>query len=162
LGLGAGSHPPEYAAFGYPYDHLAGRFEEALSIIVPLLREGRVDFAGRYYAARECELAPPYPKPGGPPILIGAGGPRMLRLAARYGDMWNTGYCSDAASFQPLKIKFEEARADMGDKAAGVELTAILKVGWSDLGELPDFFGDDYLTGSAQDIAATWNGFAAA
>ena len=47
LGLGCGSHPPEYAAFGYPYDHRVDRFEEALQIIVPLLREGRVDFTGQ-------------------------------------------------------------------------------------------------------------------
>ena len=38
LGLGAGYHVPEYTAFGYPHDHLAGRFEEALQIILPLLR----------------------------------------------------------------------------------------------------------------------------
>ena len=58
LGLGCGSHPPEYAAFGYPYDHRVDRFEEVLQILVPLLREGRVDFVGRYHAARACELRP--------------------------------------------------------------------------------------------------------
>src|SRR5262249_57035722 len=62
LGLGSGSHPPEYAAFGYPDDHLAGRFEEALQIAVPLLREGRADFQGKYYRVRDCELRP---RPGG-------------------------------------------------------------------------------------------------
>ena len=30
LGLGTGWHEPEYTAFGYPFDHRAGRFEEAL------------------------------------------------------------------------------------------------------------------------------------
>ena len=65
LGLGCGSHPPEYAAFGYPYDHRVDRFEEALQIIVPLLREGRVDFAGRYHEARACELLPRGPPAGG-------------------------------------------------------------------------------------------------
>ena len=37
LGLGAGWHEPEYTAFGYPFDHRVGRFEEALEIILPLL-----------------------------------------------------------------------------------------------------------------------------
>ena len=46
LGLGAGWHQPEFEAFGIPFDRKAGRFEEALQIIVPLLREGKVDFAG--------------------------------------------------------------------------------------------------------------------
>ncbi len=46
LGFGAGWSQPEHAAFGYPCDHLTGRFEEALQIIVPLLRNGQVDFTG--------------------------------------------------------------------------------------------------------------------
>ncbi len=58
LGLGAGWHEPEYTAFGYPYDHLGSRFDEALTIIAALLRDGHVDFVGRYYQARECELRP--------------------------------------------------------------------------------------------------------
>jgi alkanesulfonate monooxygenase SsuD/methylene tetrahydromethanopterin reductase-like flavin-dependent oxidoreductase (luciferase family) len=92
LGLGAGWHEPEYEAFGYPYDHRVGRFEEALRIIVPLLRKGRVDFEGQYYRARACELLPRGPRPGGPPILIGAQGPRMLGLAAQHADIYDADY----------------------------------------------------------------------
>src|SRR5262245_58433570 len=58
LGLGAGWHAPEYQAFGYPFDHRASRFEEAITIIHSLLRTGQIDFAGQYYQARECELRP--------------------------------------------------------------------------------------------------------
>ena len=84
LGLGAGWHEPEYRAFGFPYDHRVGRFEEALQIITALLRTGHVDFKGVYYSARDCELRPRGPRPGGPPVLIGGSGDRMLRLTARY------------------------------------------------------------------------------
>src|SRR3712207_2979464 len=62
LGLGAGWHEPEYRAFGFPFDHRASRFEEGIRIIHGLLRDGRVDFSGRYYQAQECEL-----RPRGPP-----------------------------------------------------------------------------------------------
>jgi len=89
LGLGAGWDGPEQQAFDIKSDHRVDRFEEALQIIVPLLRTGRVDFTGTYYQARDCELRPRGPRPGGPPILIGAKGPRMLRLAATYADLWN-------------------------------------------------------------------------
>lgn len=89
IGLGAGWDGPENQAFDMKSDHRVDRFEEALQIIIPLLRTGRVDFAGTYYQARECELRPRGPRPGGPPILIGAKGPRMLRLAATYADLWN-------------------------------------------------------------------------
>jgi alkanesulfonate monooxygenase SsuD/methylene tetrahydromethanopterin reductase-like flavin-dependent oxidoreductase (luciferase family) len=40
LGLGAGYHEPEFRAFGYPFDQLVGRFEEALQIIHTPLRKG--------------------------------------------------------------------------------------------------------------------------
>lgn len=89
VGLGAGWDGPEHRAFDIKSDHRVDRFEEALQIIVPLLRTGRVDFAGTYYQARECELLPRGSRPGGPPILIGAKGPRMLSLAATYADLWN-------------------------------------------------------------------------
>jgi len=159
LGLGAGWNQPEFDAFGIPFDHKVDRFEEALEIIVPLLREGRVDFEGRYYSARDCELAPRDPVPGGPPILIGAWQPRMMGLAARFGNMWNFGYCGNVDSLAPARASFESIRAEVGADAAAVEPTAILKVGWPDLGELPPWFGDDYLTGSAQEIADVWRGF---
>ncbi len=90
LGLGAGWYQPEHAAFGYPFDHLTERFEEALQIIVPLLRDGQADFSGAFVQARNARLIPRGPTPGGPPILIGARRPRMLRLVARYADAWNT------------------------------------------------------------------------
>jgi probable F420-dependent oxidoreductase len=90
LGLGAGWHDPEYEAFGYPTDRRVARFDEALQIIAPLLRGESVTFKGRYHEAHEAILAP------GPvrriPILIAGGGPRMLRLAARHADAWNTAW----------------------------------------------------------------------
>ena len=89
LGLGAGWHQPEYEAFGYPYDHRVSRFAEALAIISGLLRHGRVDFAGAYHTARDCELRPRGPRPGGPPIMVGSSAPRMLALLAAHGDLWN-------------------------------------------------------------------------
>ena len=63
LGLGAGWAEGEHRAFGYPFDHRASRFEEAVQIIQGLLREGHVDFAGRYYQAHDCELRPRGPRP---------------------------------------------------------------------------------------------------
>ncbi len=92
LGRGAGWPEPEYRAFGYPFDHLASRFEESLAITVPLLREGRVDMQGRFVAARDALLLPPSTRPGGPPILIAGKGPRLLRLTARYADAYNTAW----------------------------------------------------------------------
>ena len=90
LGLGAGWNKPDFEAFGYPYDHRFDRFEEALKIIVPLVREGYVDFEGQYYSAPNCSIIPRGPSAKGPKILIGGNGNRVMRLAAQYADCWNT------------------------------------------------------------------------
>src|SRR5204863_9724625 len=58
LGLGAGWNEPEFDAFGIPFDHRVGRFEEALQIVLPLLREGHADFHGRFYRADDAVLVP--------------------------------------------------------------------------------------------------------
>ncbi len=114
LGLGAGWHEPEYAAFGFPYDHRVSRFAEALQIITELLRTGHVDFEGAYYTARDCVLCPRGPRPEGPPILIGGSGDRMLRLAARYGDAWNADRQNDVAAVQALNARVDAACHDVG------------------------------------------------
>src|SRR5579864_4692005 len=114
LGLGAGWHQPEYEAFGFPFDHLASRFEEALQIIVPLLREGHVDFQGQYYQVRDCVLRPRGPSPHGPRILIGARRPRMLRLVARYADAWNTAWPTDPAVVKERHDPLAQACAAVG------------------------------------------------
>jgi len=114
LGLGAGWHEPEYTAFGFPYDHRVGRFEEALQIIHSLLRTGHVDFDGRFYSARDCELRPRGPRPEGPPILIGSSSPRMMGLMAKYADFWNRDRMNDVD--QLLEV---EARVDAACRAAG-------------------------------------------
>jgi alkanesulfonate monooxygenase SsuD/methylene tetrahydromethanopterin reductase-like flavin-dependent oxidoreductase (luciferase family) len=90
LGIGAGWNKPEYDAFGWPFDHRVSRFEEALQIIRPLLKGGKVDFEGKYYQAHDCEIKPYGPRAGGPPLMIGSFGERMLSLTVKYADLWNT------------------------------------------------------------------------
>src|SRR6185437_3414304 len=50
LGLGCGWHEPEYRAFGFPFDHRVGRFDEAMAIISPLLAAQRVTLDGQFYS----------------------------------------------------------------------------------------------------------------
>jgi len=115
VGLGAGWDGPEGRAFDMKSDHRVDRFEEALQIIVPLLRTGRVDFEGKYYQVQGCELRPRGPRPNGPPILIGAKGPRMLRLAATYADLWNAeGPMRRPEEIIPLRAAGDAACAAVG------------------------------------------------
>ena len=121
LGVGAGWHEPEYHAFGFPYDHRVGRFEEALQIMIPLLREGQVDFQGQYYQVRDCEIAPRGPRAAGPPVLIGAQGPRMMRLAAQYADIYDTDFHLDPGAVGERFQAIEKACTAVGRDAATLQ-----------------------------------------
>jgi probable F420-dependent oxidoreductase len=121
LGLGAGSQPEEFAAFGYPTDDAIGRFEEAVTIIGGLLRDGQIDFVGRHSQARECELRPRGPRPAGPPILIAARSPRVDRLAARHADGWNAAWPNRAQALTPRIAAIDAACRKVGRDPASLE-----------------------------------------
>jgi probable F420-dependent oxidoreductase len=160
LGVGAGWNEPEYKAFGLPYDHRAARFEEALQILKPLLREGHVDFKGRYYQAPNCEIAPRGPRSAGPPFMVGSEGPRMLKLTAQYADLWNTGYMGKPETMADRLVKIEAACRKIGRDPATLGITALIGLWFPDLqANKPKFF-DTPLTGTAQEIAAAMHGYA--
>jgi probable F420-dependent oxidoreductase len=131
LGLGAGWNETEFAAFGFPFDHRIDRFEEAFTIIRTLLRDGAIDFAGRYYQARDCELLPRPARRGGPPILIGSSGPRMLRITMPHADAWNVWYAdigNSPAGLPPYLERVDAACREVGRDPAAVERTAAVQV----------------------------------
>lgn len=160
LGLGAGYYELEYAAFGYPYDHRVSRFEEALQIIAPLLREGRVTFKGTYSSADNCELRPRGPRPKGLPIMIGTGGDRMLRLTAEHADVWN-GWLVRGKNYPdaipPLRERIDAACRDVGRDPATLARTATVMVDPRPTAE-PSETGP--LAGSPEAIAEAFRGFA--
>ena len=164
LGLGAGWNEPEFRAFGMPFDQRVDRFAEALAIIQPLLKTGQVDFAGRFYQARNCVLRPRGPRSDGPPLLVASFGPRMLRLTAQYADQWNTAFLSRAASLAEPRAALERACADVGRDPATLGVTATVALTYPDLaGELravPDPYTKEYLTGTVEEIAAVIGDYA--
>jgi alkanesulfonate monooxygenase SsuD/methylene tetrahydromethanopterin reductase-like flavin-dependent oxidoreductase (luciferase family) len=131
LGLGAGWNETEYAAFGFPYDHRVSRFEEAFTIIRTLLREGRIDFQGQFYEARDCELLPRSARPGGPPLLIGSTGDRMLSITLPYVDAWNVWYVhfgNRPEGLAPFRTQVDDACRSVGRDPAEVERTVAVLV----------------------------------
>ena len=126
FGLGSGHSGRQGHAFGLPEDHVFGRFEEAVQIIVPLLRNGRADFEGTFHAARDVEHRPVGPRPGGIPIMIGAKGPKMLNLAARHADIWSwyVEERSDLTEFGPRLAALEAACVEVGRDPATIGKSA--------------------------------------
>ncbi len=161
LGLGAGWSELEYRAFGYPFDHLASRFEEALQIMVPLLREGQVDFVGNYYQAREAALRPRGPSRSGPPIWIGGSRPRLLELTARYADGWNRSWLSRAAQIKEEYPRLLEACQTVGRDPTTIEVSVGTGVELLAPGQQPKP-NTEWITGSAEQIAEELHAFAEA
>ena len=131
LVLGAGWNRTEFDAFGYPYDHRIDRFEEAFTIIRTLLREGAIDFDGRYYQARDCELLPRGPRPEGPPLMIGSVGPRMLDITMPHADSWNVWFVdtdNSPAGVAPLRDLVDDACRRAGRDPEAVERTVAVQV----------------------------------
>ncbi len=126
FGLGSGHAGLQAHAFGLPEDHVYARFEEALEIIVPLLRTGRAEFEGAFHAARDLEQRPVGPRPGGIPIMIGAKGPKMLRLAALHADIWSwyVEERSDLTEFGPRLAALEAACVEVGRDPATIGKSA--------------------------------------
>ena len=146
VGLGAGWNRREYDAFGFAYDRRVSRFEEALAIIVPLLREGRTSFAGQFYEVDDCVLDPRPVREGGPPIMLGSNSPRMLSIGLPVVDSWNVWwsiYDNSVERFGEIKAEVDAAMP----RGRVVEATAAVLV------TLPQ--GDGRLMGTKYDASVT-------
>jgi probable F420-dependent oxidoreductase len=94
LGIGAGWFADEYRAFGYGFGSDRERFamlEETLGYLDALFGDEPASFEGKRFSLRGGYNHPRPVQEPRPPLLVGGkGGPRTLRLAARFADGWNT------------------------------------------------------------------------
>jgi alkanesulfonate monooxygenase SsuD/methylene tetrahydromethanopterin reductase-like flavin-dependent oxidoreductase (luciferase family) len=165
LGLGCGWHEPEFTAFDFPFDHRVGRFEEALQIVLPLLRTGKVTFEGKWHCA-DTELIPRGPRPDGPPILIAGKQPRMMELVARHADQWNAAWYGMPEEATELAERIARQRAACeaaGRDPATLGLTAGIFVAFPNLlaegdGEDPP---EEAIRGDIDAVGAAMAGYAA-
>jgi alkanesulfonate monooxygenase SsuD/methylene tetrahydromethanopterin reductase-like flavin-dependent oxidoreductase (luciferase family) len=157
LGLGCGWHEPEFSAFGFEFERRVSLFSDSLEVIAPLLRTGRVDYDGKY-ASGHATLAPRGPRPGGPPLMIAAFGPRMMKLTARWADRYNTAwYGRPDDEFRGEIAKLRAACAEVGRDPADIEVSAGLTL--LDEATAATRQGGQFITGSAEDVAgalAAW------
>jgi probable F420-dependent oxidoreductase len=160
LGIGCGWHDPEYEAFGYPTDHKVGRFEDSLTIIRTLIREGRADHDGRWHSATDVVLLPP--ARADLPILIAAKRPRMLELTARHADAWNMAWFGDPSDrLATTRRDLAAICAKVGRDPATLAITVGVTVRYPDLLPPPKPGDGSHaevetpaLTGDAESVAA--------
>src|SRR5213592_3794185 len=92
IGLGAGWYEPEHTMFGIEFPEtreLVARFHEAVQVVDLMTREDTSSFDGTYYKLKDARSRPASIQKPRPPLLLGAFGPRMLKIVARFGDTWN-------------------------------------------------------------------------
>jgi len=139
LGIGAGWYQPEYDAAGIafgPAGQRLARLDASLGIIRGLLAGTPVRHTDASYRIDGLDLdVIPVPRQGWPRLLVGAGGPRMLRLAARHADIVgilpapirHSAGGDDPRDRLPAAFDAKVAvlREAAGDRFAGLELSAI-------------------------------------
>jgi len=150
---------PEYQAFGLPFDHRVDRFEKpcrssshcyvkGMSISRKVLPGARL---------RRCAARPAVKSP---PLMIGAEGPRMLKLTAQYADLWNTGYMGKPETMAEPFRKIEAACREIGRDPATLASRRSSDSGSPISNQRKPTFFDDPLTGTAQEIAEAMRGYA--
>lgn len=127
LGIGCGWYEPEYRAFGFPFDHRVGRFEEALIVLRRLLRGERVTFEGRWTALVDAAVLPPPAR--SIPLLVAADGDRMLRITAAHADAWQIAWFGRPdATFRGFRDRLIAACEQGGRDPATIEQMVGLNV----------------------------------
>lgn len=137
LGLGAGWYRPEYEVMGISFDPPArriDRLEETLDILTRLFRGETVQHSGAAYRLDGFDLSVVPGLVGRPPVAVGAGGSRMLRLAGRYADIVGllpapirgSDDSDDPADRLPAAFtgKRDTVRSAAGDRFPHVEVSA--------------------------------------
>jgi probable F420-dependent oxidoreductase len=135
IGIGAGWLATDYASSGIPYDSSrvrVDRFEEGLAVINGALSCAPFSFSGEHYAITDFTGSPRPVQSPRPPILIGAGGKRMLTIAARHADIVGINGTLTAGVVGPEAIatmtaaavdgKVDTLRAAAGPRLADLEL----------------------------------------
>jgi alkanesulfonate monooxygenase SsuD/methylene tetrahydromethanopterin reductase-like flavin-dependent oxidoreductase (luciferase family) len=136
LGLGTGWHEDEHRRYGIDLPappERVDRFEEAVQLISLLMSQERTTYAGRFYRLDDAHLEPrPVQRPR-IPILIAAHRPRMLRIAARYADQWDTFAAMPGTATEGVEAEVADriAALDRACQAVGRDPTEIRRSIWT-------------------------------
>ncbi len=154
LGIGAGWFELEHRSFGLDFKTVRGRLEaleESLQIIKGMVGGERVSIEGKHYTVSEAFCNPQALQDGGPPIMIGGHGRKiLLRIVAQYADMWNANL--DPPAMGEL-IEVMRAHGDaVGRDVDEIEKTVMLPLVYTADTEKQTFMCE-LLSGLAEDVS---------
>ena len=126
LGIGAGWFELEHASLGYEFGTFTDRFEkmeEALQIILPMLRGETVSLDGKHYQVTDA-VNSPAPLSQVPIMIGGSGEKKTLRMVAQYADESNLS--SGGADEIPRKLDALDAHCQrLGRDRAEIKVTKL-------------------------------------
>ncbi len=136
LGIGTGWFEDEHRRFGIDFPSAVervDRLEEAVQIMRLLMDEGHGSFAGRHYRLDDAWLVPPPFQQPRIPLLIAAHRPRMLTIAARWADQWDTFAEMPGAATEGVSedVTRQLERLDAACRAVGRDPAAIRRSIWT-------------------------------
>ena len=160
LGLGAGWHQGEYAAYGMPFPAAPVRLrqlDEAIQCIRLLLTEDVASFEGEFFRLDDARCDPK-PVQARLPLWIGGGGEKVtLRIAARHADGWNVPFVPPDAYRHKVAVLDGHCEA-VGRDPAEITRSVNLTLAWSEddlraqFGGMTDWVRPSALTGSTQQV----------
>ena len=156
LGIGAGWFELEHDQLGFEFGTFTDRFnrlEEALSIILPMIRGERPTVSGNWYRTQEA-MAEPRLRDHIPLLIGGSGEKKTFRLAARYFDHINVtaGFDELPGKLAVLKQRCEEVGRDPATLETSTLLTAIIDENFP-ADQIPEERAQRLVAGSAESVA---------
>ena len=155
VAIGAGWNRPEYEAIGLPFDPTPvrqARLAEAVTVLKKCLSGQQFSFVGEHYRITDYTGEASWQRPH-PPVLIGGGGRRTLRLAAREADIVSLAPRVTPGGLDARSLTLEATREKIawiadaaGDRFADLELN-VYPSGW------PPVLTDD-LSGEVSTVIA--------
>jgi F420-dependent oxidoreductase-like protein len=155
LGIGTGWFELEHDSLGFEFGTFTDRFnklDEALQIIVPMIKGERPTFSGKYYRANEA-MAEPRFRDHIPLMIGGSGEKKTIPLAARQFDHLNliAGFDELPRKVQVVKERCEEIGRDPATLETSMLVVAIIDDNVT-ADVIPDDFKQQAVFGSADQV----------
>jgi len=130
LGIGTGWFELEHDQLGFDFGTFTDRFnklDEALQIILPMIKGERPTFSGKYYRTQEA-MANPRFRDHIPLLIGGSGEKKTIPLAARHFDHLNViaGFNELSAKMKVVRERCEEIGRDPATLETSMLVTAMV------------------------------------
>jgi F420-dependent oxidoreductase-like protein len=156
LGIGTGWFELEHDQLGYEFGTFTDRFnklDEALQIILPMLKGERPTFSGKYYRTQEA-MANPRFRDHIPLMIGGSGEKKTIPLAAKYFDHLNiiAGFDELPRKLAVVKDRCEEIGRDPATLETSTLVIAVIDENVS-ADMIPEDFRQSAVVGGPEQVA---------